>query len=58
MKPNEVIYHIRQDRNLAAIWKKLTREEKTEVLTRMERQKPIDLERVLLEVKTRQYRLF
>ena len=58
MTPNEVIYYIKQERSFAEMWAKFSREEKEEVLRRAENAKPSELERVLLEVKTGQYRLF
>jgi hypothetical protein len=58
MRPNEVIYHIKNDRRLTEIWLQFTREEKEAVLERMKNQEIIDLEKVLLEVKTGQNRLF
>ena len=58
MRPNEVIYHIKNDRKLTELWSQFNREEKEAVLERMKNQEIIDLEKVLLEVKTGQNRLF
>jgi hypothetical protein len=58
MRPNEVIYHIKNDRKLTELWSQFNREEKEAVIERMKHQEPIDLEKVLLEVKTGQNRLF
>jgi hypothetical protein len=58
MTPNEVIYHIKQNRQFTEIWAHFTREEKEDVVRRMETQKPQDIEKVLMEVKTGQNRLF
>jgi hypothetical protein len=58
MTPNEVIYHINQKVEFSKIWSKLPREEKEDLLKKMETQKQIDLEKVLLEIKTGQNRLF
>lgn len=58
MTPNDVIYHIKQDRRLAEIWAQFSREEKEEVIRRLETRDRTELEKVLLEVKTGQYRLF
>ncbi len=58
MTPNEVIYHIKQNRQFTETWSHFTREEKEDVIRRMETQKPIDIEKVLIEVKTGQNRLF
>jgi hypothetical protein len=58
MRPNEVIYHIKNDRKLTELWSQFNREEKEAVIERMKNQEPIDLEKVLLEVKTGQNRLF
>ena len=58
MTPNEVIYHIKQNRQFTEIWTRFSRTEKEDVIRRMERQDAADLDKVLLEVKTGQYRLF
>jgi hypothetical protein len=58
MQPNKVIYHIKNDRKLTELWSHFTREEKEAVLRRMETQELADLEKVLLEIKTGQNRLF
>jgi hypothetical protein len=58
MRPNKVIYHIKNDRRLTELWSQFNREEKEAVLERMKNQEIIDLEKVLLEVKTGQNRLF
>lgn len=58
MTPNEVIYHIKQTRQFTDMWARFSREEKEDVLRRMENQNEDDLEKVLLEVKTGQNRLF
>lgn len=59
MTPNEVIYKIRQNRKLAQIWAKLRREEKEEVLQRLENMDDFpELERLLIEIKTGQKWLF
>jgi hypothetical protein len=58
MRANEVIYHIKQIRHLTEIWKEFSRQEKEDVIRRMANQETIDLEKVLLEVKTGQNRLF
>jgi hypothetical protein len=58
MRPNEVIYHIKNDRRLTEIWSQFNREEKEAVLERMKNQDSVELEKVLLEVKTGQNRLF
>ena len=58
MTPNEVIYHIKQDRRLSDMWAHFSRAEKADIIRRMQAQTPNDLEKVLLEVKTGQNRLF
>jgi hypothetical protein len=58
MRPNKVIYHIKNDRRLTELWSHFTREEKEDVLERMKHQEINDIEKVLLEVKTGQNRLF
>ncbi len=58
MRPNEVIYHIKNDRRLTDLWLQFTREEKEAVIERMKNQDLVELEKVLLEVKTGQNRLF
>lgn len=58
MTSSEVIYHIKQDRQLSEIWKHFSRAEKEEVIRRLETTKPTEIERVLLEIKTGQNRLF
>ncbi len=58
MKPNETIYHIKQDKQFSEIWKQLSREEKEEVLRRLETKDANEIEKVLFEIKTGQNRLF
>ena len=58
MTPNEVIYYINQEKKFVEIWKKFSREEKEEVLRRAKNSDSLELEKVLLEVKTGQNRLF
>ncbi len=58
MTANETIYHIKQDRRLSEIWTHFSREEKEDVIRRMETQTPNDIEKVLMEIKTGQNRLF
>jgi hypothetical protein len=58
MRPNEVIYHIKNDRRLTELWLQFNREEKEAVIERMKHQDLVELEKVLLEVKTGQNRLF
>ena len=58
MTPNEVIYNIKQEPIFSEIWSELTREEKEDIVKRMEDQDATDLEKVLLEIKTGQNRLF
>jgi hypothetical protein len=58
MNPNKVIYHIKNDRKLTEIWSHFSREEKEDVLERMKNQEIADIEKVLLEIKTGQNRLF
>jgi hypothetical protein len=58
MRPNEVIYHIKNDRRLTELWLQFNREEKEDVIERMKNQDLVELEKVLLEVKTGQNRLF
>jgi hypothetical protein len=58
MTQNEVIYNIKLDRKLSEIWASFSREEKEEVLRRVENLNYVELEKVLLEVKTGQNRLF
>jgi hypothetical protein len=58
MRPNKVIYHIKNDRKLTELWSHFNREEKEAVLERMKNQEAVDIEKVLLEVKTGQNRLF
>lgn len=58
MTPNEVIYHIRQSRDLSEKWKQLSRAEKEEVIRRMQTRQPIEVDKTLIEVKTGQNRLF
>lgn len=58
MTPNEVIYYIRQNRELAETWKQFSREEKEDIIRRMETREKSDLPKTLLEVKTGQNRLF
>lgn len=58
MRPNEVIYHIKNDRHLTDTWSQFTRQAKEEVIARMKNQELQDLEKVLLEIKTGQNRLF
>jgi hypothetical protein len=58
MNPNKVIYHIKNDRKLTELWSQFSREEKEDVLKRMQTQEIGDIEKVLLEIKTGQNRLF
>lgn len=58
MTPSKIIYHIKQNRQLSEIWTHLSREEKENVVRRMETKTPSDIEKVLLEIKTGQNRLF
>lgn len=58
MNPNEVIYHIRQSRDLSEKWKQLSRAEKEEVIRRMQTRQPVEVDKTLIEVKTGQNRLF
>ncbi len=58
MTPNEVIYSIKQDPRYSTIWTELSREEKEDIVKRMENSDSIDLEKVMLEIKTGQNRLF
>ena len=58
MTPNEVIYYINQEKEFLEIWKKFSREEKEEVLRRAKDVNSLELEKILLEVKTGQNRLF
>lgn len=58
MTPSEAIYHIKQNRQLSEIWIHFSREEKEEVIRRLETKKPSEIEKVLLEIKTGQNRLF
>ena len=59
MTPNEVIYQIRLDRKLSKIWKELRREEKKEVLRRLEDLSEFpEMERLLNEIKKKQKWLF
>ncbi|MCB1025623.1 MAG: hypothetical protein KDB79_14595 [Acidobacteria bacterium] len=58
MTPNQVIYQIKQSPDLSKIWAECTRDEKEEVVRRLETQDPEDVEKVLSEVKTGQNRLF
>lgn len=59
MTPNEVIYQIRLNRGLSKIWAELRREEKEEVLRRLENMENChDLESLLNEIKTKQRSLF
>lgn len=58
MTPNEVIYQIRQNRDLAETWKQFSRPEKEEVIRRMKTRENFDLQKTLLEIKTGQNRLF
>ena len=58
MTPSEAIYHIKQNRHLSEIWTHFSREEKEKVIRRLETKKPTDIEKVLLEIKTGQNRLF
>ncbi len=58
MTPSEAIYHIKQNRQLTEIWINFSREEKEEVIRRLETKKPSEIEKVLLEIKTGQNRLF
>jgi hypothetical protein len=58
MTPTEVIYYINENRKFVELWSHFSREEKEDVVRRMETQTPADIEKVLLEVKTGQNRLF
>jgi hypothetical protein len=58
MTPNEVIYYIRQSRELSETWKQFSREEKEDIIRRMEKRELAELPKTLLEVKTGQNRLF
>ena len=58
MTPNEAVYHIKQNRQLSEIWMLFSREEKEEVIRRLATKKQCEIEKVLLEIKTGQYRLF
>ena len=58
MTANEVIYHIKQSRQLTEIWSDFSRQEKEDVIKRMEQKEAIDIEKTLLEIKTGQNRLF
>lgn len=58
MTPNEVIYLIKQERKFSDIWTQFSRAEKEEVIRRSENITPESLEKVLIEVKTGQNRLF
>jgi gas vesicle protein len=58
MKPNSVIYYIKQSKEFTEIWSNFSREEKERVLQKMESADASDIEKVLLEVKTGQNRLF
>jgi predicted lipase len=58
MTPNEVIYYIRQNRELSETWKQFSREEKEDIIRRMEKRELAELPKTMLEVKTGQNRLF
>jgi predicted lipase len=58
MTPNEVIYYIRQNRELSETWKQFSREEKEDIIRRMEKRELTELPKTMLEVKTGQNRLF
>ena len=58
MTPSKIIYHIKQNRQLSEIWMHLSREEKEEVVRRMETKTPSEIEKVLMEIKSGQNRLF
>lgn len=58
MTSNEIIYHIKQNREFSVIWAQFTREEKEEVIRRLETKEPSEIEKVLLEIKIGQNRLF
>jgi hypothetical protein len=58
MNPNSVIYYIKQSKEFTEMWSNFSREEKELVLEKMESADVIDIEKVLLEVKTGQNRLF
>ena len=58
MTPSETIYHIKQNRRFSEIWIHFSRQEKEEVIRRLETKKPSEIEKVLLEIKTGQNRLF
>ena len=59
MTPNEIIYQIRLDRELTKLWKELRRDEKEEVLRRLENTNKLkDIKRLIEEVKSKQKWLF
>ncbi len=58
MTPSKIIYHIKQNRQFSEIWTHLSREEKEEVVRRMETKTPSEIEKVLMEIKSGQNRLF
>jgi hypothetical protein len=58
MTPTDAIYHIKLSKEFTEIWTEFSREEKEEVLRRLETQESIDIEKVLNEIKTGQNRLF
>lgn len=58
MNPNEVIYHIRQNRELSEMWRQFSRSEKEKVLELMQTRQKLELMKTLQEVKTGQNRLF
>jgi hypothetical protein len=58
MNPNSVIYYIKQNKEFTTMWSEFSREEKELVLQKMESCESSDIEKVLLEVKTGQNRLF
>jgi hypothetical protein len=58
MSPNSVIYYIKQNKEFTEMWSDFSREEKELVLEKMKSGEATDIEKVLLEVKTGQNRLF
>jgi hypothetical protein len=58
MKPNAVIYEIAQSKEYKDIWANFSKEEKQQVLDRMADRNADEIGKVLMEIKTGQYRLF
>lgn len=58
MTPNQVIYQITQSPDLKKIWADCSRQEKEEVISKLETSDSTEIEKVLSEVKTGQNRLF